>query len=139
MDYVEAILHYKSVKPKSVKLNRKIAESYFILGDFNSSEKFYDDIPEDARTATDLFNLAKIYLARDQFEAAILVYEKAKENGGDLSEIEVNLNAIDELIAFRNSTKGISLSKIKSQPKGKCLGISSFSDGIVYSNTSGEC
>lgn len=137
MDYVEAILHYKSVKPKSVKLNRKIAESYFTLGDFNNSEKFYDDIPEDARTATDLFNLAKIYLARDQFEAAILVYEKAKENGGDLSEIEVNLNAIDELIAFRNSTKGISLSKIKSQPKGKCLGISSFSDGIVYSNTSG--
>ncbi len=135
-EYVEAILHYKKVENKSANLNRKIAESYFALGDYKRSEGFYDAIPEEVRRPDDLLNMAKIYLAKDSFEAAILIYEKAKESGADLDEVKQNLNAINELIAFRNTTKELHLVKISTQPKGKCLGIASFADGIVYSNTS---
>ena len=135
-DYVEAILQYKKVQNKTAKLNRKIAESYFTLGDYKMSESFYDLIPEGERESEDLLSLAKIHLAKDNFEAAILIYERAKESGADLNEVERNLKAIDELIAFRNASKELQLIKINAQPKGKCLGISSFANGIVYSNTS---
>ncbi|MDE5417239.1 OmpA family protein [Labilibaculum sp. DW002] len=135
-DYVEAILQYKKVQNKTAKLNRKIAESYFTLGDYKMAESFYDLIPEGERESEDLLSLAKIHLAKDNFEAAILIYERAKESGADLNEVERNLKAIDELIAFRNASKELQLIKINAQPKGKCLGISSFANGIVYSNTS---
>lgn len=135
-DFAEAIIHFKNAKEKNTVINRKIAECYFILGNYDQSEKFFNSIKDVEKLSTDLIHLSQIYLANDNFAAAVLFVERAGELGADPSEIQTRLNAIRKLIEIRNSNRDLKITQIEVQPKGKCLGIFLLPEGIIYSETS---
>lgn len=133
-NYSEAILNYKAVKKKNCLVNRKIANTYFILGDYNQSEKYFSTILDEDKCPNDLIQLSQILLDRDNYEAAILMLRVAEEKGANPSDVQTRMREIDALIEFRKGNTTLKLSPISMQPKGKSLGISDFGDGIVFSD-----
>lgn len=134
-DYTQAIVHFDNVKDKNPEVNRKIAECYFILGNYDLSETFYNSIKEEEKVSNDLINLSQIYLANDNFTAALLFVERAGELGANPTENQGRLDAIRKLIEIRNSNRDLEIIQVDVQPKGKCLGIYLLPEGIVYSDT----
>lgn len=132
-DYSEAIIHFKNAKAKSTAINRKIAECYFVLGNYDQSEKFYNTIKEKDKLYGDLLQLSQINLAANNYTAAVLFAERAGEKGADPNEVQIRLDAVHQLIEFRNSNQNLIISKIETQPKGKCMGICLLPEGLVYS------
>lgn len=135
-DYSEAVRYLENVKDKDSELNRKIAESFFMLGDYQQSADFFNQIKEEDKVAADLFRLSEIDLAHDNYAAAVLYAEQAEELGADPSQLQIRLAAIREVMAFRKANQYPEISKIEPQPKGKCLGISMLPEGLVYSERS---
>jgi outer membrane protein OmpA-like peptidoglycan-associated protein len=135
-DYSEAVHYLESVKDRNAAVNRKIAESYFMLGNYNQSADFFNQIQEEEKVPTDLFHLSEIDLARENFAAALFYAEQAEELGADPNLLQVHLDAIREVMALNKSNLNLSIRKIDSQPKEKCLGISILPEGIVYSERS---
>ncbi|WP_372752475.1 OmpA family protein [Labilibaculum sp.] len=135
-DYPEAVRYLESVNEKNTELYRKIAESYFMMGNYQQSADFFNQISEDEKVPTDLFHLSQIDLANDNFAAAVLYAEQAGEMGANPNDLQIQLDAIHEVIALRKINKDLKISKLEAQPRGKCLGISMLPEGIVYSEQS---
>lgn len=133
-EFAEAIIHFKNSKEINAVITRKIAECYFILGNYDESEKFFNSIKEEEKISTDLLYLSQIYLAKDNFAAAVLFIERAGELGAEPAEIQNSLGVVRELIEFRNENQDSKIIPIGVQPKGKCLGIFLQPEGIIYSD-----
>lgn len=135
-NYSEAIIHFKNVKAKSPAINRKIAESYFVMGNYDQAETYYDSIEEADKLYEDLLHLSQMNFEKDNFTAAMLFAERAGEMGADPNKVQIRLSAIRQTIEFRNVNQNSQISKIESQPKSKCLGICLLPEGLVYSQVS---
>jgi outer membrane protein OmpA-like peptidoglycan-associated protein len=131
--YPEAIANLKNIEEKNSEINRKIAESYYFLGDYQEAEAYYQKIHDSEKSVDDLLALSHIYLNVGNHEAAILFSERAAEKGADGESIDERIKAIQELnINSRNSD--LYLRSIASQPKSKSLGVTVTGNKIVFSN-----
>lgn len=135
-DFAEAILQFKNVKDKNAVINRKIAKCYYVLGNYDQSEQFFNRIKEEEKLSADLIYLSQINLAKDNFPAALLFVERAGELGGDPTEIQTSLQTIRKLIEIRKINRNLKISPIEIRLKGKCLGIGLHPEGIVCSEAS---
>ncbi|PKQ64423.1 hypothetical protein BZG02_06335 [Labilibaculum filiforme] len=134
-DYQEAIVQFKNSKDKSASVARKIAACYFVLGNYEASERFYNSIQEKEKIAADLLQLSQMQLANDNFAAAVLFAERAGELGADPNEVQVQLATVRKWMEFRSTNQQLQMNPIELQPKGKCLGIFLSPEEIVYSET----
>jgi len=82
-NYPEAISYFRNVKEKNTKINRKIAESYFFLNNYEQAEKYFKKIYDSEKTDKDLLALSQIYLDAGNYEAAILFSEQAALAGAN--------------------------------------------------------
>ena len=93
-------------------------------------------IKDEEKLSTDLIYLSQIYLANDNFAAAVLFIERAGELGADPAEIQAGLNTVRILVKMRNLNRDLKITQVEVQPKGKCLGIFLLPGGIVYFESS---
>lgn len=121
--YAEAIANFKNVKNKNPEINRKIAESYYFLGDYQEAENYYQKIYDSEKSAGDLLALSHIYLNLEKYEAAILCCEGAAIKGANRILIDKRIKAIQELHNTQDHS-GMILRSINPQPKSKSLGVS---------------
>lgn len=133
-DYPEAIAHFRNVKEKNPSINRKIAESFYFLGDEEQAEKYYLKIYDSEKRPSDLLNLSQIYLGHNNYEAAILFSQRALEAGIDSTFVKNRIQAIREVLESKAKGKDFALQAISVQPKSKCLGLAHLSEGLVFSN-----
>ncbi|WP_321281260.1 OmpA family protein [Marinifilum fragile] len=131
--YAEAIANFKNVKNKNPEINRKIAESYYFLGDYQEAENYYQKIYDSEKSADDLLALSHIYLNLEKYEAAILCCEGAAIKGANRILIDKRIKAIQELHKTEDHS-GMILRSIDPQPKSKSLGVSVAGNKIIYSN-----
>jgi outer membrane protein OmpA-like peptidoglycan-associated protein/tetratricopeptide (TPR) repeat protein len=133
--YAEAIANFKNVKNKNPEINRKIAESYYFLGDYQEAENYYQKIYDSEKSADDLLALSHIHLNAGKYEEAILSCERAAEKGANRIHVDKRIKAIREL-EKATDTSGMILRAIHQQPKSKSLGVSVVGNKIIYSNLS---
>ena len=131
--YAEAIANFKNVKSKNPEINRKIAESYYYLGDYKEAENYYQKIYDSEKTADDLLALSHIHLNTGNYEAAILFCERAAMKGANRVFVDKRIKAIRELNETTDNS-GMILRPIVPQPKSKSLGVSVVGNKIIYSN-----
>ncbi|MDQ2179833.1 OmpA family protein [Marinifilum sp. D714] len=133
--YAEAIANFKNVKNKNPEINRKIAESYYFLGDYQEAESYYQKIYDSEKSADDLLALSHIYLNSEKYIDAILCCERAAIKGADQVLIDKRIKAIQELHK-NDDYSGMILRSIDPQPKSKSMGLSVVGNKIIYSNLS---
>ncbi|WP_282014518.1 OmpA family protein [Marinifilum flexuosum] len=131
--YAEAIANFKNVKNKNPEINRKIAESYYFLGDYQEAENYYQKIYDSEKSADDLLALSHIHLNAEKYEEAILCCERAAEKGANQIRVDKRIKAIQELEKATDAS-GMILRAIHQQPKSKSLGVSVVGNKIIYSN-----
>lgn len=131
--YPEAIANLKNVEEKNPEINRMIAESYFFLGDYSDAESYYQKIYDSEKSADDLLALSQIYLNAGNYEAAVLLSERAANAGADRELIDKRVAAIQEL-TNKGANKDLIVRPISSQPKSKSLGVATVGNKIVFSN-----
>lgn len=79
-DYYSAIEHLESLPDKSVDDNRKLADSYDQVGDFEKAESYYAAVVQSsARVPIDVLNYARVLMKNEKYEEAeqqIMVYKQ---------------------------------------------------------------
>ncbi|PXY03005.1 hypothetical protein DF185_02630 [Marinifilum breve] len=131
--YAEAIANFKNVKNKNPEINRKIAESYYFLGDYKEAEHYYQKIYDSEKSADDLLALSHIYLNEKKYIEAILCCERAALKGANQLSVHKRIKAIQDLSNATDSS-GMILRPIHQQPQSKSLGVSVVGNKIIYSN-----
>ena len=135
-DYPEAISNYRNLKEKNPEINRKLAQSYFFLKNYEQAEKYYQKIYDSEKTSQDLLNLSQIYLDHANYQAAILLTERALDAGADPDLISNRLKEIQKIVEGKEKITDLKLIPLEVQPKEKCLGITNSPDGLLFSNRS---
>ena len=131
-NYPEAISYFRNVKEKNTKINRKIAESYFFLNNYEQAEKYFKKIYDSEKTDKDLLTLSQIYLDAGNYEAAILFSEQAALAGANREDVDRRILAIQELTKISHRDKW-RVRELSIQPQSKSLGLAFYSDQLIYS------
>lgn len=131
--YEEAIDNYSQDKRRTDNVNRKIANAYFKLGNYNKSERFLQKVSLKDYTAQDFLFYADINTKRREYKTAIDLVSKAKEKG--IEEFIIQ-EKIDQIHTARNNSildKSVLLKETILNIRGKGLGVTLFNDELIYS------
>lgn len=78
-------------KPDLVEARLELARVLYWKGDMGEAERIFSSVPEDELSAEARLEMADIYVAREEYEPAIEIYDRHLENHPDDNKIRLKL------------------------------------------------
>ncbi len=138
--YDRAIRYLKTIKEKSVDVNRKLAISYFKVEDFAQSEWYYTQVVNSNEVIVeDYFNYSQVLAMQENYPESVrwmtLYHEKKSTEEGTTASVETNPEYYLDLIKEDN---GYEVKNIQINSSEQEFGTSFYGEEIVFTSSRTE-
>lgn len=138
--YDRAIRYFKTIKEKSVDINRKLAISYFKTEDFEQSEWHYTQVVNSNEVIVeDYFNYSQVLAMQENYPESVrwmtIYHEKKSTLEGTTASIETDPEYYLDLIKEDN---GYVVKNIQINSPEQEFGTNFYGEDIVFASTRSE-